>query len=260
MSASRFVSNSASEPPQYGWVQQIIRLLPFVLMYAGLILLETVAVSKIDRWLPVSTMEDATNYSYVVAAVAQWLRYCFVGAAVFALLKSVETSVAPYSTVALPAWSLLAFVFAASSLAIDFWQSALRMTGEEISGEQMRSTWLFAHYVEVTLGYFVFRLLTGIVLAGRGVISLSRAWTATSFGESLVLYVGFLLLKLFVDEAFVTAVSYIPFVAPFWFVPDEFSEMRYFVGQGVRIAAASAGLLFYVFFFANLHRMVRTHR
>ena len=57
-----------------------------------------------------------------------------------------------------------------------------------------------------------------------------------------------------IENVLVTMLSYVPLIAPFWFVPDELSESRYFVGQGVRVAAESIGILLYVAFWIALDR------
>ena len=79
---------------------------------------------------------------------------------------------------------------------------------------------------------------------------------SVSFAESAALYLLLLILKLIVESAFVTVVSYLPFVAPFWFIPDELSRVRYFVGQGTRIVAESLGVLFYIAFFIASTRLI----
>ena len=71
---------------------------------------------------------------------------------------------------------------------------------------------------------------------------LFAVWNATSLARSTQLFFLLIVLKMVVETVFVNVLSYMPFVTPFWFVPDELSRLRFFVGQGTRIVAESIGV------------------
>ncbi len=140
---------------------------------------------------------------------------------------------------------------AGAMLAIDLWQHNLQYGGANYSGETVRSMLLALVYAKIALVYPGVRLLLGVARMPKGT-GFQSAWGMTALFESFGLYALLLVLKLAIETVLVTAISYLPFVAPFWFIPDELSRVRYFVGQGSRIAAESIGMLFFIAFFVAL--------
>lgn len=141
---------------------------------------------------------------------------------------------------------------AGAILVIDLSQHNLQYGGASYSGETVRSILLALVYIKILLVYPGVCLLFGALKAdegGKRGKRLLTTWRAVSLVESAKLFCLLLLLKLAVEGVVVTAISYLPFVAPFWFIPDELSRLRYFVGQGTRIVAESVGFLIYIAFF-----------
>ena len=207
-----------------------------------------------DWWIAVDTMEVATRASLIISAVATWLRLCVIGAAVWRVLVLLaEDAAVPAVGRFFLFWATVSLALAVALLAVDLWLNALRFTEGEIGGERVRTLWLASIYAQVFAFFLAARLLFGAAAFGRG-SSLGAAWGVTGFWRSLWLFTVLLLFKLVIENALVTLLSYIPIIAPFWFIPDELSESRFFVGQGTHIAAETLGVLVYVAFLVAVDR------
>lgn len=233
-----------------GWRRLILSLSPIVVAYAALLVLEGVAISWIDRWLPVSSFESATWAALFVTAGLTWCRLCLIGGGIWLVLhrNEVRRSFTDFAVI----WIMASMFVAGAILAIDLTQHNLQYGGASYSGETVRSILLTLVYIKILLVYPGVRLLFGALKAdegGKGGRRFLTTWRAVSLVESLKLFCLLLLLKLTVESVVVTAISYLPFVAPFWFIPGELSRLRYFVGQGTRIVSETVGLLIYVAFF-----------
>ncbi len=237
------------------------RLLPFLLVYAALLVAERFVIAKMDWFIAVDTMEVATNGSVIISAVATWARLCVIGVAVWralALLR--EDGDAPGDEALLSGrflglWAVIALLLAAALLGVDLWLNSLRFQEGEIGGETVRGMWLASIYVQLLALYLAARWFFGAGAYGRGG-PLGGAWVATGIWRSLWLFVVLVGLKLVIENVFVTMISYVPVLAPFWFIPNELSESRFFVGQGARITAETLGVLLYVAFFVAVDREV----
>jgi hypothetical protein len=243
------------------WWRSLVHLAPVVVAYAAVLALEGVAISWIDRWLPVSTFEGATWFALFVTAAATWLRLCLIGLGVYMIVqREAKTPLAGWSFFTV--WTVGSAAVVLAMLVPDLGQHRLQYGGGSYSGETVRSILLLFIYAKLLLVYPGVRLLLGAVGHGGspGIPKLLAAWNATSLMQSMWLFSLLIVLKLTIENVFVSLLSYIPFVAPFWFVPDELSRMRYFVGQGTRIAAESIGVLFYVAFFVAARRPNVVHQ
>ena len=232
------------------WQQTILLMLPLLVVYAALLTLEGIAISRIDRWLPVTTFESATWAAQFVTAGLLWCRLSLVGVGVW-LVQTRNKWRVPSVTRFAFVWVTASAVVSAAILAIDLLQHSLQYGGGSFSGESVRSMLLALVYAKLVVCYPGVRLLFGAVRAPDRA-GFRSDWRMTAFLESIVLYVLLLLLKLAIETVLVTAISYLPFVAPFWFIPDELSRLRYFVGQGSRIVAESIGMLLFVAFFVAI--------
>lgn len=241
------------------WRPMLRLLAPFILMFAGLLVLEGVAISRMDQWLPVDSMETAEGYSPIISAVVLWLRLCVIGAALYrALNASCHEESSLLTPKFLGFWCTVSLALAVSLLAIDLSLYFLRYGGMPLAGESVRSILLTALYGRFLVFYLAARFLFGATSAGRGADHGWRdAWSATSTLRSFGVFLELLILKLVIENVFVTALSYVPLISPFWFIPDELVTYRFFVAQGTRIAAESIGVLFYVAFWMALDRRVR---
>lgn len=233
-----------------GWLSAVLLLSPLVVIYAALLTVEGIAISWIDKWLPITTFESATWAALFVTASLLWCRLCLVGIGVWLLLRGNKARGPRFANMAF-LWATASAIVAGAILAVDLWQHSLQYGGGSFSGETVRSMLLALVYAKIALVYPGVRLLFGVARMSKST-GFRSAWAMTAFIECIGLYVLLLLLKLAVETVLVTAISYLPFVAPFWFIPDELSRLRYFVGQGSRIAAESIGMLFFVAFFVAL--------
>ncbi len=236
------------------WRRLILLLLPVSIAYGCLLALEGVAISWIDRWLPISTFESATWAALFVTAGLTFCRLCLIGVGVWLVLNRCLPTHRHFARFVLT-WTVASASITAALLLIDLCQHALQYGGGNYPGETVRSILLLTIYAKIVLCFPGVRLLFGTVqpVASPSVLI---SWKSVSFVESIALYLLLLILKLLVESVFVTVLSYLPFVAPFWFIPDELSRLRYFVGQGTRIVAESVGVLFYIALFITSRGLI----
>lgn len=239
------------------WRRMLWLLLPFIAVFAGLQVLEAVAIARMDLWLRVETMETATRYSPVISAVALWLRLCVTGAGIYRIFNAwPDGKTAPAALKFLGFWCAISLALALSLLAIDLWRIELQFSERPTTGEMVRGLWLVSVYGQIILFYLAARLLLGAPRVGRGAPHMwSGAWRATTALQSIGFVLALLVLKLIIDNVFVTVLSYVPFISPFWFIPDELAPYRYLVAQGTRIAAESFGIVFYAAFWIAADRL-----
>jgi len=240
------------------WRRVLRVILPFSIAYAGLLLVENISVAKIDLWLPIDSYETATEYSLYVSTAALWLRLCVVGSGVFYALRVFgHDERGPLRGSFLRFWCVVSLAFALSLLVIDLWSHEIHFVSESSSDESVRWLWLATLYARIALFYIATRFLLGASKVGRNApIGWMAAWTATTTLQSVGFFLTLLVIKLVVDDVFVTLLSFVPVISPFWFVPNELSPMRYFVGQGVQILAQSCGVFLYVAFWIAADRWI----
>ena len=229
-------------------------LLPFLLVYAALLVGERFVIAKMDWFIAVDTMEVATRGSVMISSVATWGRLCVIGTAVWramAILNAAGDTPAFGRFIGL--WLVVSLLFAAALLGIDLWLNALRFQEGEIGGESVRTMWLASIYAQLFALYLAAGCLFGAGVYGRGG-TLGAAWRAAWFWRGVGLFLVLVGVKLTVEHVLVTMISYVPVVAPFWFIPNELAESRFFVGQGARITAETLGVLLYVAFFVAVDR------
>ncbi len=226
--------------------RRIARLIaPFAIAFGAVLTLENIAIARIDQWLPIDSFQTAAQYSLYVSAVALWLRLCLIGAGVFYVLRSLGDG----PTVSFfRQWCVVGLFLTLSLLAIDYWSYRLQFGDSAGNEVAVRTQWLATLYARMIVFYAAARFALGIACATRLQTGLFSAWSATSTMQSFGWFVVLLLIKLFIDSVIVEFISFIPVVAPFWFLPNELSPMRYFVGQGVEIVAQSCGVFLYVAF------------
>ncbi len=69
------------------WFGAALWLSPLVVIYAASLTVEGIAISWIDKWLPITTFESATWAALFVTAGLLWCRLCLVGVGVWGLSK-----------------------------------------------------------------------------------------------------------------------------------------------------------------------------
>ena len=229
------------------WRRLFRLILPFSVAYAGLLLIETIAVSRIDTWLSVDSFESATRYALIVSALALFGRLCIIGFGfVYASKALGNDGHAALRPAFAGVWCVVCFALASALLLVELWSHTLHFGNQAWSETAIRWFFLAMLYLRMAFYYVAIRILAGAICAGSG--GLIAAWSALTTRQSIGLFVTLLLLKLFVDDLLVSLLSFLPFVSPFWFVPDELSPMRHMVGQGIQIVAQSCGVFLYVAF------------
>ncbi len=255
MSAQTGIVTGMASALSGDWRRIALRSLPYILIYAGLLVLENAAIARMDRWLPVDTMATATSYSAMISSASLWLQLSVIGMAVRRLLAFDEDRTASLSGQRfLIFWCVVSLILAAALLTVDLWRGGLQFRDPPLGGDALRWSWLASVYVQVVFYYLGARLLFGAADVGRGTATWTSAWSATTTLQSLGFFLLLLILNLTVENVLVTVISYVPVIAPFWFIPNELSEMRYFVSQGTRIAAESLGVPLYAAFWLALDR------
>lgn len=232
------------------WRSLTVRTLPFMALYAFFLVAEVVTIARMDLLFDVQTLETASRLSVAISGAALLLRLCVVGAALrHVMSRPGDAGTPPVSTRFIVFWCATAVVLATAIGGIEFWMNEMRLIPWE-SVETMRALWLAGVYAQVILFYLAVRLLIGAVASARiGPRGIVDTWSATALTRSLGLAFALLVLKLFIEGTAVTVASYLPVIAPFWVIPDELSESRYFVAVGTRFAVESLGLVLYVAFF-----------
>ena len=228
------------------WRQMALILIGLCVLYGGLSVLEQVSITYMDWWIPLTSMEEAEWYSIAISQGAELVRIILVGIAVYLIAKVAV----PASQLSAPRflgfWSLVALLLALVLLGLDTVGYNLQFGGVAMDGETFRTYFLLLMYAKVVIYYLSLRLLLGAgAFAGSRRAGFGSAWTATSTIQSLVSFAVFVAIKLSIDGIMIPVVSYLPFVSPFWFIPDEMAPHRYLLGQGTRIVSEAIALALY---------------
>ncbi len=260
MQSQKFALAGMLEILSNNWKLLLWLLLPFIILDALILILEAVAISKMDSWLTVETSKVAERNSVRISSVIEWLRLSLIGIATFRVINS---QVLPEATRVGPSflffWIAIAFLFSLSVLVIDEWHVQLRFQSGTLSGESLRGIWLVSIYFQILLFYVSTRFWFGLLMASRTEgISILNVWRVTSIWQSLSFFIQLFLLKLIVDNVLIKVLSFFPLIAPFWFVPNELDEYRYFVGQGTRILNDALSLYFYISFLLAIDQLMRS--
>jgi hypothetical protein len=240
------------------WRRLACVILPFSIAFGAVLVVENVAIAKIDRWLPVESFQTAARYSVYVSAAALWLRLCVVGVGVSFAFKALHRNGGAGPAAGFPRfWFIVCLGLALSLMAIDLWAYSIQFGDASTSETTARWSWLATLYARIAVYYLAVRLLLGASCARRvGTNRAAAAWNATTTLQSFGWFLALLVLKLVVDGVIVDLVSFAPVVSPFWFVSDEISPVRYFFGHGIKIFAESCGVFLYVaFWIAADHRI-----
>jgi len=226
-------------------------LIPATLIFlavAGLaaltIAVETMAIVWLDRWLPVATMESALAWSLAISALAEGFRLVLVGAGVYLLAGRIPTlSRTEFGRAALIFWSAVVLGLTVALLAVDLFQNGLHFRNPPLDQVAIRSAFLALLYLKLVFYFISFRLLLGAPTRHAGAVN--AAWRAARLWPSLGLFLVAVAVWLAVDSVLVTLLSYIPVIAPLWFI-DDGAPSRELIGQGTRVVAESLGVVAYV--------------
>lgn len=222
----------------------------------GVLLLDSYAIARIEWWLPIESFQDAAWYSLFVTTLSEWVRYCIIGVGVFVAFNALRSDGGrARAGKFLGFWCLVSLFLAFSFMAVDLVLQQIQFLEEPIDNLIMRWIWLGSVYVRILLLYVAARFLLGaMAFTGGDSDHWGATWRATTMWQSIGFAFGLLALKLIVDGVFVNVVSYLPFVSPFWFIPNEMSPMRDLVARGAWIIAQGLGVFIYVAFFVSAGR------
>lgn len=208
--------------------------------YGGLLGLEEYAVSKMDVFLTIESMEQAEVTAIVITALAEFLRLSLIGIAIWLLLRILQRDgmvIVRRSFLSL--WIAASLVASALVFGSNYTGYSAQF-GEIVSDpEAFRTLLLSLIYLNIFIYYLFVRTVLG---AGVGALSpkgIRSAWFATATLQSIGVLLVVVALKLSLENVAVSMLGFAPFIAPFWFIPDESAPHRYFVGQGTRIIAES---------------------
>ena len=226
-----------------------LTLISLAITSGGLNILEQLSIAYMDRWLPVTSMEQAEWYSIAISTFAESLRISLVGIAIYFVarpLAVLEVRPLPPGRF-LGYWIGCAVVLGVALLGLDTIGYLLQLGTIQMDGEAFRAAFLLLIYAKILAYYFGLRWLFG---AGRFASAerkgLLAAWKATTLTRSLLVAAGYLALWLAVEGVILPILSYAPIIAPFWFIPDQTTPHQFLVGQGTRILAEALAMILYV--------------
>lgn len=226
-----------------------LTLMALVITYAGMNTLEQLSIVFMDRWLPLTSMEQAEWYSIVISTVGEAMRITLVGIAIYFAMRPIAMAAGrPLSPGRfLGFWIGCAVVLGVALLGLDTIGYFLQFGTIPMDGEAFRTAFLLLIYTKILAYYLGLRWFFGAGrFAGAEGKGLSAAWKATTLARSLLIAAGYLALWLSVEGVIIPILSYAPVIAPFWFVPDQTSPYRFLVGQGTRILAEALAMVLYV--------------
>ena len=226
-----------------------LTLIALAIISAGLSILEQLSIVFMDRWLPVSSMEQAEWYSIAISTFAEAVRISLVGIAIYfatrPLAALAERPLPPGRF--LGYWIGCAVVLGVALLGLDTIGYFFQFGTIPMDGEAFRTALLMLIYTKILAYYLGLRWLFG---AGRFASAegkgFSAAWKVTTLAHSLLVAAGYLALWLAVEGVIIPILSYAPVIAPFWFIPDQTAPYRFLVGQGTRILAEALAMVLYV--------------
>lgn len=216
----------------------VVPLAACAIAYGGLLGVEEYAVSKMDVFLTIESMEQAEVTAIAITAISEFLRLSVIGIAIWFLLRILQRDgMVAVRRSFLNLWIGASLVASALVLASNYTGYSAQF-GEIVSDpEAFRTLLLGLIYFNMLIYYLFVRTVLG---AGIGALSpkgIKSAWLATATLHSIGVLLVVVALKLSLENVAVSMLGFAPFIAPFWFIPDESAPHRYFVGQGTRIVA-----------------------
>lgn len=226
-------------------------LLVLAALHAGFTVLEQVSIIRMDAWIPLQSMEEAEWYTLIISAAAQAIRIALVGGAVWIiarpLARAASTRVSAIRFFGF--WLAVSMAIGLVTLALDGVGYWLQFSGMAMDGTTFRWSFLGLIYAKLLASAVLVSLLFG---AGAFAAAPTVSRPAAGLGARLLAFFLFLLVWLSIDGVLVPLVSYLPFVSPFWFVPNEDEPSRFFVGQGSRLAAEATAFVLYALLWIRL--------
>lgn len=222
---------------RHGWLP----LVACTVLYGGSLGLEEFAITRMDVFLTIQSMEQAEVTAIVFNRLFEFIRLSLIGIAVWLALRSlpaegvVRVAAPPF----LGLWITAALVASVLIFGSSFAGYSAQFSDLVTNSEVFRALHLILIYVNVLIYYVFVRTVLGAAAGGPSPFGLKSAWLATSTAKSLLILLAVIAIKLAMESVAVSMLGFAPFVAPFWFIPDDSVPYRYFVGQGTRIVAES---------------------
>ena len=228
-----------------------IGLLLLASLHTALSVLEQISVIYMDAWIPLQSMEEAEWYTLVIGATAQAIRIGLVGVAVLVIARPLaRTASAKFSAARFMGfWVVISVSIGAVTLALDGVGYWLQFSGMSMDGATFRSAFLGLIYAKLIASFVLVSVLFG---AGAFATASTGRLAATGVPARIVGFFLFLLVWLSIDGVLVPLVSYLPFVSPFWFIPNEDEPSRFLVGQGSRLAGEAVAFVLYALLWVRL--------
>ncbi|MGE3720104.1 MAG: hypothetical protein AB7G07_17080 [Bauldia sp.] len=216
-------------------------LIACAIVYAALLATEEFAISRMDAYLSIQSIEQAEIIAISMNAIFDFLRLATIGVATWLLARAVSRQ-SPAMTTGfpnLPFWVAAALTTSSLVLGSNLTGYIAQFSPLATDAETYRSLLLAQIYVNILVYYVFVRVVLGAAIARMSPPGLMSAWRATGTGESIAIFLVVVAAQLAMEDVVVSMLGYAPFVAPLWFIPDESAPHRYLLGQGTRIVAES---------------------
>lgn len=215
-------------------------------LIAALSVLEQISIIFMDQWIPLTSMEQAKWLTIAISTTAEVVKIAILGASICLIMRPAIGVPVRWSRF-LGLWSGAAVLLGGMVLGLDTVGYFLQFGGMPMGGESFRSAFLLLIYAKVASYFVALRWLFGTGhYASDPSHGLVSAWRRTPLGTSLVLTALYVALWLSIEGVIIPILSYMPVIAPFWFIPGEAASHRYLVGQGTRLLGEAIGAALYV--------------
>lgn len=216
-------------------------LITCTIVYAGLLAAEEYAISKMDTYLTIESIEQAEVIAISMNAAFEFLRLSTIGAATWLLTRTLSRQSPPIGIHSpfLPLWLAIALVTSSLVLGSNLIGYFAQFASLVADAEAYRTLLLGLIYVNILVYYLFTRMVLGANAGSLFPSGIASAWRETRTGRSIVIFLVVVAVQLAIENVAVSMLGFAPFVAPFWFIPDESAQHRYIVGQGTRIIAES---------------------
>ncbi len=244
-----------------GW-KGLRRTLPALGIVASVLVAEWMVLSRL-HWLFPKILEGAFA-PFLAATVSSsfvFLRVVVVGAAVAVLFVPMDTDrpgKGRFNRRYWTPWSAIAAGFSVGLFALEAAQIQLQFGGAEpldpVAGIGLTLGLYYCQIVLLGLAACLFAACPIYLTAER-----DTGMTLWQFSKNhrLAICVAGLIVYLLVEKVLLPVLLYLPFVAPFWTMTSELSEIRHYAVQTATIIAQSLSVLIYAAFVLSAHEMSR---
>ncbi|MVS97429.1 hypothetical protein [Devosia marina] len=215
-------------------------------LIAALSVLEQVSIVFMDHWIPLTSMEQAEWLTVAISTLAEVIKVAILGGSICLIMRPTVGKHVRWGRF-LGLWGGVAVLLGALLLGFDSAGYFLQFGGMPMGGESFRAAFLLLIYAKTAVYFVVLRGLFGAGHYATGqATGLFSAWRSTPLGTSLALTAIYIALWLSIEGVIIPMLSYLPAIAPFWFIPGEAASHRFLVGQGTRLLGEAIGAALYV--------------